>query len=325
MPDINMQVFEEAKRNQLVTEIDIQTQVALDDYQVQLTDIANPTQSQDNMVIDRFGEFLPHWNESLDFDTWVKMSMEVAGKRLLMFRGNSSVSSASNGDNTFPLFEDGSDSSLDSSKWTEYHDLTPQTPGTYTSFSDGILTLNPGAVDVHCSSVVSVANNLPLNAIVTIRMYSADSGQYPYHAVSYGNGALSYILIHPHWGLNFYNSYSEQGYSNTLIKSIANSETDIGDAANGGWGSYNILDFKMENSEVRILKNEGAWLIGEGSNLLSGTQQLSISSGKSSNGGGNMYIDYVYVHKYVATEPTWTADGAEQNIAVALKSLGRAG
>jgi hypothetical protein len=101
MPDINMQVFGEAQRNQLVTEVDIQTQVALDDYQVQLSDIANPTQSQDNVVIDRFGEFLPHWNESLDFDTWVKVSMEVAGKRILMLRGNSNVSNVSNGDDTF--------------------------------------------------------------------------------------------------------------------------------------------------------------------------------------------------------------------------------
>lgn len=101
MPDINMQVFEEVKRNQLVTEVDIQTQAALDDYQVQLSDVDNPTKSQDNVVIDRFGEFLPHWNESLDFDTWVKMQIESSGKRVLLIHGNDGLSSASSGDDTF--------------------------------------------------------------------------------------------------------------------------------------------------------------------------------------------------------------------------------
>ena len=102
-----MQVFEEAKRNQLVTVVDVQTQVALDEYQVQLSDITNPTQSQDNVVIDRFGEFLPHWNGSLDFDTWVKLSMEIAGKQLLMLHGNLNINSISNGDDTFEWYNNG--------------------------------------------------------------------------------------------------------------------------------------------------------------------------------------------------------------------------
>jgi hypothetical protein len=101
MPDINMQVFEEVQRNQLVTEVDVQTQVVLDDYQVRLSDVNNPTKSQDNVVIDRFGEFLPHWNETLDFDTWVKMSMELAGKKLLMFHSNHVLDNESSGEDTF--------------------------------------------------------------------------------------------------------------------------------------------------------------------------------------------------------------------------------
>ena len=116
MPDINMSVYEEVKRNQLVTEVDIQTQAGLDDYQVQLSDISNPTASQDNAVISG-GEFLPHWNESLDFDAWVKMNIEVAGKRLLVLSGNSNLNSVSDGEEVFDFFD--TFTSLDwATKWS---------------------------------------------------------------------------------------------------------------------------------------------------------------------------------------------------------------
>ena len=296
--------------------------VALTDYQlmknITYDSDMNANFSDLRFVNDSDTGVIPYWNmskiDSNYANIWLKIPSisTTTGATIWMYYGNSAASSTSNGEDTFALFEDGSDSSLNSSKWTEYYDLNSQTPGTYTSFSGGVLTLNPGTVNAHGSSIVSVATNLPLNAIVTIRMYSTDAGAYPYHAVSYGNGALD-TMTHPHWGLNFHNSYTERGLDNRLIKSISGSETDLSDAANGGWGSYNILDFKMEDSEVRVLKNDAAWLIGEGSNLLSGTQQLSISAGKESNGGGNVYIDYIRVRKYTATEPTWGADGAEES------------
>lgn len=100
MPDINMQVFEEVQRNQLVTEADIQSQAALTDYQVQLANVANPTNSPDNVVIGN-GEFLSHWNESLDFDTWVKMNITTSGARMLLLHGNAGLSRVSDGDDTF--------------------------------------------------------------------------------------------------------------------------------------------------------------------------------------------------------------------------------
>ena len=101
MPDMNMRTFEELKRHQLVTEFNIQSQSELEDYQVKLDDVSNPTQAQDNLVVGVNGESLSHWNESVDFDTWVKMNIGVSGKRGLLIHGNGGLNGGSSGDGTF--------------------------------------------------------------------------------------------------------------------------------------------------------------------------------------------------------------------------------
>ena len=101
MPDMNMQTYEEVHRHQLVTEFDIQSQSELTDYQVKLENVSNPTQAPDNLVVGVDGEALSHWNESVDFDTWVKMMIEVSGKHGLLIHGNSGLSSGSSGSDVF--------------------------------------------------------------------------------------------------------------------------------------------------------------------------------------------------------------------------------
>ena len=108
MPDMNMQTFEELKRHQLVTEFDIQSQSELEDYQVKLDDVDNPTQAQDNLIVGVDGESLPHWNESFDFDTWIKMNIATSGKRGLLIHGNAGLSSGSSGDDTFVQYHSAS-------------------------------------------------------------------------------------------------------------------------------------------------------------------------------------------------------------------------
>ena len=101
MPDMNMQIVEEVGRHQLVTEFDVQSQSELTDYQVQLENVGNPTQAQDNLVVGVDGESLSHWNESLDFDTWVEIDIATSGKRGLLIHGNDGLRSENSGDDTF--------------------------------------------------------------------------------------------------------------------------------------------------------------------------------------------------------------------------------
>ena len=101
MPDMNMQTYEELQRHQLVTEFDIQSQSELEDYQVHLENVNNPTQAQDNLIIGIDGRILPHWNESLDFDIWIKINISLSGKRGLLVHGSEGLNSGSSGINTF--------------------------------------------------------------------------------------------------------------------------------------------------------------------------------------------------------------------------------
>ena len=114
MPDMNMQTFEELQRHQLVTEFDIQSQAELEGYQVKLDNVDNPTQAQDNLVVGVNGESLPHWNESVDFDAWIKIQIEASGKRGLLIHGNSGLSS---GISISDTMEWGDDFTTDLSKW----------------------------------------------------------------------------------------------------------------------------------------------------------------------------------------------------------------
>ena len=100
MPDMNMQTFKEVRRHQLVTEFDVQSQSELTDYQVKLDNVENITQAQDNLIVGVDGEQFPHWNESLDFDTWIKINIGISGRRGLLIHGNSGLNSGNDGDNT---------------------------------------------------------------------------------------------------------------------------------------------------------------------------------------------------------------------------------
>lgn len=269
-----MQVFEEAQRNQLVTVVDIQTQAALDDYQVQLSDIANPTQSQDNVVIDRFGEFLPHWNESLDFDTWVKMSMEVAGKRLLILRGDSNVSSASSGSNTF----------------TQYHGTTAS--GFVDTLSSQLISDVIFEANVRATAATHNMNwglaSLSANEggdRVSIKSYSAGSDIYGYCE----DGVSAKTLLE----FNTYSFTQNQWYK---LK-ITNDGTTV---------HYYFDDIEIESGATTTLPNDNIGL------------QFHIQTGTGEQ-------EFSFARKYSTTEPTLTTAGGEQNIAAALKSLGRAG
>ena len=125
-----MGVYVEAQHNQLVTEFDIQSQAELEDHQVQLADVDNPTQAQDNLVIGGDGVVIPHWNESVDFDTWVKIHIENAGRRVLMIHGNDGLIGVSSIDDTMIFGDDFSD---DLSKWEGNTSIA--------AISDGILTI----------------------------------------------------------------------------------------------------------------------------------------------------------------------------------------
>lgn len=314
-----MQVFEEVKRNQLVTEVDIQTQVALDDYQVQFQDIDNPTQSQDNVVIDRHGEFLPHWNESSDFDTWVKMSMEIAGKRLLILQGNSNVSSASNGSDTFVVFDDFGDASLDP-QWTYAEGATPATDDY--SESGGVLQITSAETDHPW-----IGNRLG----EVPRVYTSISDIDVEITTKITTGSLDVIYE----GVGIYIAQDNDDW--TSVVHLCSTHFGVNEAQrekqDAGVRTYSSINFTKTNPEyLKLTRLGNIFEYFVSADRITWTSFGTYTKTMTASSVG-MYVfdnaiesfDDFRVRKYTATEPIWSADGGEQNIAVALKSFGRTG
>lgn len=293
-----MSVYEEVKRNQLVTEVDIQTQAGLDDYQVQLSDISNPTASQDNAVISG-GEFLPHWNESLDFDAWVKMNIEVAGKRLLVLSGNSNLNSVSDGEEVFDFFD--TFTSLDwATKWSS---------ASQASYSAANNRLRLADIDATTNHIVT--QNTYSNFVLTLKAQSDNTLSSLYcffHPTTTWSAAGEGAIVYNNTGLN----------CRAYINGANNLETIVEDL-NDDY-TFNLTIPSSGNATSEILYTDGS--------------QLNINTGTPANTSGYIsllewqgnysYVDYLYLRQYASVEPT-VHFGTPKNIAVALKSLGRIG
>ena len=179
MPDMNMQTFEELQRHQLVTEFDIQSQTELTDYQVKLDNVDNPTQAQDNLIVGADGESLPHWNESTDFDTWIKINIATSGIRGFLFHGNSGLSSVSD---IYATLEDGSDTFDDLN--TFYWTIGNGAP----SVSNGELAL---AVDEEIYNKGFVPNDI----ILDVRLKNSEPTALNFVMCSNVFGDIGYISI----------------------------------------------------------------------------------------------------------------------------------
>ena len=169
MPDMNMQTYEELQRHQLVTEFDLQSQSELTDYQIKLDSVDNPTQAQDNLVVNTDGTPLPHWNESINFDTWVKMNIDIGSKRGLLIHGNTGLSNESSIDNTFIFGDDFPTGTLDTTnKWI----IESGSP----SITDGILYVSSARVwnknDISPDVILEMRNKIYAAAGVSTSVHN---------------------------------------------------------------------------------------------------------------------------------------------------------
>ena len=261
---------------------------------------------------------LSYWVESgcntASTKVWVKTNLSAnSNTTVYLYYGDSGASSMSNGTNTFEFFDDFEGSSLDTAKWTEYRNAAETTAGTYTSQSDGILTIDASPAD-NSASIVSIATNLPSTAVVTYKAKQAEQ-TYPYSIFAYGNGAIAVVRGYNHHGLRFYNDYFLYNTYNTFCKYVDGTISQIDGTPNlaTDWDNYHVYSIILKPADTEVLRDDQSYFTGEGSNILTGTQQLLISGCYASNGGGNLYVDYVYIREYASPEPTTTIGSEQQN------------
>lgn len=292
MPDLNMQVFEEARRHQLVTEFDIQSQSELTDFQVQLENLDNPTQEQDNLVVGEDGVVLSHWNESVDFDTWVKMDIGSSGKRGLLIHGNAGLINESDGVGVFNLLYHNFENTLDG--------YSAGTPTMAQSFDGDYSYLPPvGSYGIHSNYGISLPYIYEYNYFIpngqTGDVYDGSYSTDGSNSIDLNYGYPTALT----WGYRGDAGWVDSGVSISL----------------GSWHAMKIICYA--DNTYDLYTDNTPLVTGIGSYVITTVRHL-IYSGKL------FYLDSQRIRKYTATEPTVQIN-TPKNISTTLKSFGRAG
>jgi hypothetical protein len=244
---------------------------------------------------------LDHWQESkVNSDNavfWVEVSDDISTNpaTIYIYYGSVGQTSASNGANTFPFFDDFSGASLDSTKWTTYI-----TTGSV-SLSNGIMTLTGGTASD--SSILQKLANFPFfsyniavrslckftvkkDGIIGLRDYGLD-----------GNWIAFYDTI------------------NTPSPVISHNKANSANFITSNWveGSFRTFEARRISTNSSFYDN-GVQVSNSPITTLVPTVDLGVwmFSGYSGGVGAVMQSDWVLVRKFITSEPTHGAWGEEE-------------
>ncbi len=229
---------------------------------------------------------------------WIKVSTTNGDKKIFMYYGNSGATSVSNGDDVFPFFDDFEGTSIDSSKWSVVS-------GTW-SIEDGTLKYTDSGGDSFIVGQFSTTWNT--------KTYVAET-RYKVEDKIYSWGGIGIDSTDD--ASSFYRT--ALGYSGSLscdIHRVQKKWTPYNDECVSGWETNHwfVLRIYQDSSNVYGEFREGEY--GSTYYDLNNDNQLadtSLSSGKIVLTGykADVWYDWVFVRKYVETEPTYSV-GEEQ-------------
>ena len=297
MPDMNMRTFEELQRHQLVTKFGIQSQSELEDYQVKLDNVDNPTQAQDNLIVDNNGKSLPHWNESLDFDTWVKMNIGISGKRGLLIHGNSGLSTVSSISKTMLA-------------GSEFDDLTGWTQQSGTWTAGATLTSTADAFLRH-------TEELPVSSDFIIEMRAKTGDNFYPAIIAKGDSTISTSVGYNTWGYSYTPLTPRFRVDNVIL--------DAGNTQLSDFTWYRLiakLHLTVGNNIVEMYSDTGTFI--DSAETSTDSTNTEDYFGIYNLVDNDMEIDWIFVRKHTPTEPNIQIS-TPKNISTALKLFGRAG
>ncbi len=237
----------------------------------------------------------PYWQES-DKTFWVKIpSLAVGNTNINMIYGNPNAASSSNGDNTFPFFDNFSGSVISSVKWAELDAKASiaQSNGlvltTVTSVWDSALISKTkfnrtAGLTVNGAFKAGASVVAPKHVMVG---WSSDQEADPVynklvHGVYYNAGSLAnvYEMATPYAGVGTY---------------VAN--------------SFNLFEVKLKTTGANYYNNGSALYTGVGGSFATSPMRIGIHQ-HSHDGTFN----YIFVRQGSTTEPTHSAPAAETTL-----------
>ncbi|MDD5639318.1 MAG: DUF2341 domain-containing protein [Candidatus Pacebacteria bacterium] len=232
-------------------------------------------------------ELLPYWIESkTDSSTakvWVKVpSIPITGTTIYMYYSNSSIASASNGDNTFEFFDGFDGASLDTSKWSGGG-----------SVSSGIINLSGTGI----TSTAEYGSNIYIETRIKPKCLGSTSANF-YDAffiisknITGGMAQSAYYFCH-----------EQSGYRNKLFQWNGASSI-ISPPASAIVNNWNLISVIKKS-------DRSSWKINSSSYLDHTTAYYASSANIFVNGA--IDLDWIRIRKYSSTEPIITI-GNEQD------------
>ncbi|OGO40602.1 MAG: hypothetical protein A2Z04_04435 [Chloroflexi bacterium RBG_16_57_9] len=257
---------------------------------------------------------LDYWIESVSGATpnqlatvWIEFdSIGTGATTFYMYYGNSGAAAASNGDNTFLLFDDFNDGSIDGAKWSN--------PGT---FSEGSGVLSKAANNTNTNySLLSVNSFTAPIAIKTRAKVGSD------WANEYGWGNV--VAFESAWATNGFlaGHYKDAGndYYGLIEFPGGTSNTTNESITADTWYDY----------ELRVIAADQKFLVNgvqKGTRTITplpvNPQKVSLACQRASaNSDYTSYFDWVFVRSLLSTEPAWGAWGESEEEDIASVNLG---
>ncbi len=258
---------------------------------------------------------LPFWVEAVTGSTpnrtakiWVKVAADLgSNQNIFCYYGNASASNASSGDNTFIFFDDFEGSALDTSKWTKTSPDTGATSVDETIISSSVLTLNLKASSWTGASRKITANNA----------FNLANKEFVAYAKSnwggYGSGSYWRSWQLPAvWNVKgFSHGAGETGITisnSNNAGSVSSGRIDTSDA----YTDYAIRSYSC-GSQFKFKKN-GTQIYATSSYVPNTDEYPTfwIWNWSNNNALTTLNVDYVYLKKFVDTEPAFSSVGMEE-------------
>lgn len=237
---------------------------------------------------------LDYWIESSSSATatiWVQVNTIPTGDTsVYLYYGSAGASAVSDGDATFPFFDDFPGSSLDADKW--------DVVGAGGTVSGSIFTAIPNSESYAGVSTKSTwGANYALRARLKSEHYGvvSQTETFGFDPTQYNRAGA--IFCNPSSSIAAKYVTSDASHDNFLSMS--------------GWsaGTYYILDIVRNGTTSVIFQVDDANTVTSSSYISSSSKSVFIESCVV---GGKLYCDWVFVRKYAATEPTVSAWGSEE-------------
>lgn len=245
--------------------------------------------------------WIESWNNAGTSSVWVKVDSIPASPgtaTINMYYGNASAASASNGANTFQLFDDFNGSSLDATKWT---------------LNSGSSTVSGGQISLPSVNSYIRSNTLfGTNVAVRGRLY----------ATSTGAGSKRYLGFADGTGCGHY------GCTNNLVNMYwYGSSNYLFGTESGGVGGENTVTLTTSWTIDETQRNSTTSAIYYQNNSLLTTRSTNIPSVNlpvvlGTNNNGITYYDWILVRKYISPEPSVGAPGSETAVDI-IKDTGK--